>query len=89
MAPKSMTTVRSTANASKAARLEQIRAELNQRWIEQELERLNEVFLAALKAVMAHCEQLRSELANQQLLEQEMLKAEAQIDIIKELILKP
>ena len=85
MAPKSMTTVRSTANASKAARLEQIRAELNQRWIEQELERLNEVFLAALKAVMAHCEQLRSELANQQLLEQE---TEAQLTFADKLRLK-
>lgn len=85
MAPKSMTTGRSTANANKAARLEQIRAELNQRWIEQELERLNEVFLAALKAVMAHCEQLRSELANQQRLEQE---TEAQLTFADKLRLK-
>jgi hypothetical protein len=66
---ESMTTDRSTA---KAVRLEQIRVELNQRWLEQELERVNEVFLAALKDAVEHCEQLRSELVSQQLLEQEV-----------------
>ena len=68
---ESMTTERSAANTTKALRLEQIRVELNQRWIEQELERVNEVFFSALKDAVEHCEQLRSELASQQLLEQE------------------
>lgn len=68
---ESMSTDRSTANTTTAVRLEQIRVELNQRWIEQELERVNEVFLSALKDAVAHCEYLRSELANQQKLEQE------------------
>ncbi|VXB68072.1 hypothetical protein PSEUDO8BK_30955 [Pseudomonas sp. 8BK] len=66
-----MTTERSAANTTKALRLEQIRVELNQRWIEQELERVNEVFFSALKEAVEYCEQLRSELASQQLLEQE------------------
>lgn len=66
-----MTTDRSTANTKKAVRLEQIRVELNQRWIAQELERVNEVFCSALKDAVVHCENLRSELADQQKLEQE------------------
>ena len=66
-----MTSEHFTAKETKVARLEQARAELSQRWIEQELERINEVFLSALNDVVAYCEQLRNELASQQLLEHE------------------
>lgn len=48
-----------------------MRANLAKEWLEQEQDRLSQVFLTALKAVMAHCEQLRIELAEQQLLEQQ------------------
>lgn len=66
-----MTSDHFTAKETKGVRLEQARAELSQRWIEQELEHINEVFLSALKDVVAYCEQLRNELASQQLLEHE------------------
>lgn len=82
---ESMTTDRSAADTTKAVRLEQLRVELNQRWIEQELERVNEVFLAALKDAVEYCEQLRSELASQQLLEQE---TQAKLTVADKLRLK-
>src|SRR3989338_872295 len=82
---ESMTTGRSTAYTAKAVRIEQIRVELNQRWLEQELERVNEVFLLALKDAAEHCEQLRCELASQQLLEQE---AKAKLTVVDKLRFK-
>lgn len=80
-----MTTDRPTAETTKSVRLEQIRVELNQRWIEQELERINEAFLSALKDAVEHCEQLRRELASQQRLEQE---TKAKLTIADKLRLK-
>lgn len=80
-----MTSDRYTENVTKAARLEQIRAELNQRWIELELERINVAFLAALNEVVAYCEELRNELVSQQLLEQE---TQAQITFADKLRLR-
>jgi predicted RNA-binding protein YlxR (DUF448 family) len=53
--------------------IEQMRASLAKAWLAQEQERLSQVFLADLKEVMAHCEQLRADLAEQQLLEQQTL----------------
>jgi hypothetical protein len=53
--------------------IEQMRASLAKAWRDQEQERISQVFLANLKEVMAHCEQLRTELAEQQLLEQQTL----------------
>ena len=55
------------------ASIEQMRASLAKAWLEQEQEHLSQVFLADLKEVMTHCEQLRSELAEQQVLEQQSL----------------
>jgi hypothetical protein len=55
----------------KLASIEQMRADLAKEWLEQEQEHLSQVFLSALKAVMTHCEALRAELAEQQLLEQQ------------------
>lgn len=66
-----MTSEHFTAKETKGVRLEQARAELSQRWIEQELDHINEVFLSALKDVVAYCEQLCNDLASQQLLEDE------------------
>lgn len=80
-----MTSEHFTAKETKVARFEQARAELSQRWIEQELERINEVFLSALNDVVAYCEQLRNELASQQLLEHE---AQAKITFADKLRLK-
>lgn len=74
-----------TAKEAKVVRLEQARAELSQRWIEQELERINEAFLSALEDVVAYCEQLRNELASQQMLEHE---TEAKITFADKLRLK-
>jgi predicted RNA-binding protein YlxR (DUF448 family) len=57
--------------ALKDLSIEQMRAGLAKAWLEQEQELLSQAFLADLKGVMAHCEQLRAELAEQQLLEQQ------------------
>ncbi len=80
-----MTTDHSTVDTKKDVRLEQIRAELNQRWIEYELERINETFLSALKDAVDYCEQLRRELVSQQLLAQ---KTKAKLTIADRLRLK-
>lgn len=80
-----MTTDYSTVDTKKDVRLEQIRAELNQRWIEYELERINETFLSALKDAVDYCEQLRRELVSQQLLAQ---KTKAKLTIADRLRLK-
>jgi hypothetical protein len=64
-----MSSGRSTESAS---RLEQIRSELHQRWIEDELERINDAFLSTLQVVVAHCDELCNELSRQQLMEQEL-----------------
>lgn len=55
------------------ASIEQMRASLAKTWLEQEQEHLSQVFLADLKEVMAHCERLRTALAEQQQLEQQTL----------------
>lgn len=80
-----MTTDHSTVDTKKDVRLEQIRAELNQRWIEYELERINETFLSALKDAVDYCEQLRRELVSQQLLAQ---KTKSKLTIADRLRLK-
>jgi hypothetical protein len=53
--------------------IEQMRVSLAKAWLEQEQELLSQAFLNDLKEVMAHCEQLRTALAEQQLLEQQSL----------------
>lgn len=80
-----MTTGRSGENATKSVRLEKAGVDLSQRWVEQELERINEVFLSALNDAVEHCKQLRNELASQQLLEQE---TKAQLTFADKLRLK-
>lgn len=80
-----MTTEAPKSKTVKVASIEQMRAGLAKEWLEQEQEHLSQVFLAALKAVMAHCEQLRGELAEQQLLEQQ---AQANLTLADKLRLK-
>lgn len=80
-----MTSVTPKNNSVKVASIEQMRAGLAKEWLEQEQERLSQVFLSALKAVMAHCEGLRAELVELQLLEQQ---AQASLTLADKLRLK-
>jgi hypothetical protein len=80
-----MTTADPNTQRVKVASIEQMRASLAKEWLEQEQERLSQIFLAALKEVMAHCEQLRAELAEQQLRAQQ---AEAGLTLADKLRLK-
>lgn len=66
-----MSTTTPKPPAVKVVSIEQMRASLAKNWLEQEQERLSHAFLAELKQVMTHCEQLRGELAEQQQLEQQ------------------
>jgi hypothetical protein len=80
-----MSTAAPKPPAVKVVSIEQMRASLAKHWLEQEQECLSHAFLAALKEVMSHCEQLRSELAEQQLLEQQ---AQAALTLADKLRLK-
>lgn len=66
-----MTSVTPTNKSVKVASIEQMRANLAKEWLELEQERIGQVFLNELKEVMAHCERLRNEITEQQLLEQQ------------------
>ena len=80
-----MTTEAPKSKTVKLASIEHMRAELAKEWLEQEQEHLSQVFLSALRAVMAHCEGLRAELAELQLLEQQ---AQAHLTLADKLRLK-